>query len=145
MKKEIGILVVAGAPTFLEEINRELRRAGLSFRARQVETKEAFCYELPCYRADVIFSNHGRPALDGLTALALAREKRPDLPFIFVTTSPDEDAAHERVETGANDDVLRSPLSELAPMVRRALREANERATLREMALRVLTSRWMAR
>jgi DNA-binding response OmpR family regulator len=143
MKKEIGILVVARTSNFLEEIDGELRRAGLSFRARQVDTKEAFCYELQCHGADVIFSNHGLPGLDGWTALALAREKWPDVPFIFVTTSPHEDSAHEEVEVGAQCDALRSPLSKLPATLRRVLREANRRNKLREMELRVLTARWM--
>src|SRR5258708_17654287 len=34
-----------------------------------------------------ILSDHGLPAFDGFTALALAHQNAPDVPFIFVTGS----------------------------------------------------------
>ena len=145
MKKEIGILVIASAPTFLEEVSCKLRQSGLCFHTRQVDSRETLCHELQHQRTDIILSNHGLPALDGLTALALAKERRPEIPFVFVTTSPGETDARETIAALTSDSVFRSPLSKLATTLRRALREANKRARLRELELRALTSRWLGR
>ena len=142
MKKPIAILMVEDTHGFVMEINRQLLRSGLAFCAKRAATEEAFIHELVFHCPDVILSNGGLPSFDGLAALSIAREKRPDVPFIFVTDSPEAEAGRA-VEAGITSEVLKSPLSKLAPMVRRALREANKRNKLREMELRILTARWM--
>ncbi len=145
MKQPIGILIVEDTPEFVVKINRQLRRARLSFRTRRIACKQAFVHELECHRPDVILSNGGLPSFDGVTALAIAREKRPDVPFIFVTLAPEEEPVRETNGAGAAQGSLKSPLSQLGRTLRRALREAKAQAELRDMELRVLTARWMAR
>jgi len=61
----------------------------------------------------------------------MARQQKPDLPFIFVSGTMGEETAIEALKTGATDYVLKTRLSRLAPAVRRALREALERRELR--------------
>jgi two-component system response regulator len=100
---------------------------------------------LQCHRPDVILSNGGLPSFDGLTALAIAREKRPDVPFIIVAVAPEAKPLSELNSPGVAHGSLRSPLSELGRTVRRALREAKARTRLRELELMVLTSRWRRR
>src|SRR5436309_948567 len=63
-----------------------------------------------------------------LAALAIAREKCPDVPFIFVTGTMGEEVAIETLKKGATDYVLKTRLSRLVPSIHRALREARERA-----------------
>ena len=53
---------------------------------------------------------------------------RPGLPFIFVSGTLGEEVAIEALKIGATDYVLKSGLSRLAPSVKRALREAGDRA-----------------
>jgi PAS domain S-box-containing protein len=92
-----------------------------------VETREAFTRELEHDPPDLILSDHGLPCFDGFTALAIAREKCPYVPFIFVASSLGEQVAIETFESGATDYVLKSSLNRLVPAVQRALREAAER------------------
>src|SRR6202007_1169812 len=80
-------------------------------------------------------------SFDGLSALKLAHDARPNLPFIFVSGTLGEDVAIDALKIGATDYVLKTRLSRLVPSVQRALREARERAerqraeeTLREQA-----------
>src|SRR6266481_1957010 len=108
-------------------INHELRKGGLLFRAKRVETKEDFMHQLEEYPPDLILSDHGLPSFDGFTALALAGDKCPDVPFIFVTSALGEELTIATFESGATDYVLKHRLSNLAPAVQRALREAEER------------------
>ncbi len=99
----------------------------------RAQTRAEFIAGLQDGRLDLILADYKLPSFDGLTALQLALEARPDLPFIFVSGSLGEEVAIEAVKIGATDYVVKSRLSRLVPSVRRALREALERAE-RQMA-----------
>jgi len=105
-------------------INDELRRAGLRFDFKRVDTREAFIRELNENHPDIILSDHGLPAFDGLTALSVAKRRFPEIPFVFVTGAMGEEFAIKIFENGATDYVLKHHIDELAPAVRRALRRA---------------------
>jgi PAS domain-containing protein len=64
-------------------------------------------------------------------ALRIARQKRPDIPFIFVSGTIGEERAIESMKQGATAYVLKDHLERLAPAVRRALDQAAERAARR--------------
>ena len=132
MKKEIRILFVEDVPADVVMVNHELRKGGLAFRTKRVETKQSFVYELEHHPPDLILSDHGLPSFDGFTALAIARDKAPNVPFIFVTSSLGEQTAIETFESGATDYVLKKNLAKLVPAVQRALRGAQEQAEVRE-------------
>lgn len=128
MNKELRVLVVEDTPADMALINHELRRAGLRFRSRRVESRDAFLHELEHHAPDIILSDHGVPGFDGFAALAEARNRCPDAPFIFVTGAPRDDAVRQTLHSGADDYVLKSHLNLLGPAVERALREAATRA-----------------
>lgn len=132
MSKEIRILILEDVPADVVRINHELRRGGLSFRSKRVETKADFLRELQHNPPDIILSDHGLPSFDGFTALAIAKDQCPDVPFIFVTGSLGEQGAVETLKSGATDYVLKNRPADLVPAVQRALREAEERAKRRE-------------
>ncbi|HWD91650.1 MAG TPA: ATP-binding protein [Verrucomicrobiae bacterium] len=128
MNKELRVLVVEDSPQDMVLINHELRRAGFRFRARRVESRDAFLHELEYHPPDIILSDHGVPGFDGFAALAEARNRCPEAPFIFVTGAPREDVVRQTLHSGADDYVLKSHLNLLGPAVERALREATARA-----------------
>jgi PAS domain S-box-containing protein len=138
VNNELSILVMEDIAADVVLINHELRKGGLAFRSKRVETREDFVRELRENPPDLIFSDHGLPAFDGFSALAIAREKCPDTPFIFVTASMGEELAAETFKSGATDYVLKTRLSNLVPAVQRALHLAEERTrrTQAEEALR---------
>jgi PAS domain S-box-containing protein len=76
---------------------------------------------------DLIISDYSLPAFDGITAQRLAGERRPDLPFVFVSGTMGEEVAIERLNAGATDYVLKQRLGRLPRAVRRALKEAQNR------------------
>src|SRR5215472_16651416 len=127
MSKEIHVLVIEDSPQDMALINFELRKAGLRFRSRRAESRDAFLHELEHHSPDIILSDHGVPGFDGLAALAEARSRCPSAPFIFVTGAPREEAAKTTLQSGADDYVLKDHLNLLGPTIERALRESDSR------------------
>jgi len=127
VKSELRILILEDVASEVVLINHELRRGGFTFRSKRVETEEDFLHELQHEPPDVILSDHGLPGLDTFQALAVARKKCPDVPFIFVTGSMGEERAVEALKSGATDYILKGRLSNLAPAVKKALEQVAER------------------
>jgi PAS domain S-box-containing protein len=77
---------------------------------------------------DLIVSDYRLPGFDGLEALALARARRPDVPFLFVSGAIGDEIAVESLKAGATDYLLKDRPARLVPAIRRALAEAEESA-----------------
>ena len=115
------------------ENDAELSKAMLLARWPQshyvrVDNRADFITALEESEIDVILCDYTLPGFDGTKALALAREKRPEVPFLFVSGTIGEDAAIEALKNGATDYVLKHRLMRLIPAVARALAEAEEHA-----------------
>jgi PAS domain S-box-containing protein len=110
-----------------ELIQATLESAGITCQINRVQNRDEFSQALRQGEYDIILGDYRLPTYDGVSALRLARELRPDLPFIFVSGTLGEDAAIESFTQGATDYVLKQRLSRLVPAVERALREAENR------------------
>lgn len=130
MEEKLRILLLEDVPTDAELAERELRNAKISFSSTRVATKEAYLAEL-ANKPDIILADYSLPGFDGSEALVIAREKCPDVPFVFVSGAIGEERAIESLKSGATDYVLKQRLSRLVPAVRRALRETKERTERR--------------
>src|SRR6185295_9434207 len=73
---------------------------------------------------DLIMSDFTLPPFNGGVALEMARERRPDVPFIYVSGTIGEETAVNALLAGATDYVVKHNLKRLVPAVTRALREA---------------------
>ena len=138
MEKELRILILEDVAAHAELMAHELRKARMTFSARRVATRETFLKGLHDFNPDLILADYSLPTFDGMAALSIAREERPDVPFVFVSGAIGEELAIETLKQGATDYVLKQRLTRLAPAARRALSEAEERAARRqaESALR---------
>jgi PAS domain S-box-containing protein len=132
VKKELRILVIEDVAADVVLLNRELQAGGLTFHAKRVDTREDFLREVEHHPPDLILSDHGLPGFDGFTALAIARERCPETPFIFVTGSMGEELAIDSLRSGATDYVLKTRMSNLVPAIERALRVSEERTKRRQ-------------
>src|SRR5262244_1895353 len=110
-----------------ELIQAALDNEGIVSDVARVETRVDFLAALEQGGFDVVLADYTLPSFDGLSALNLARETCPDVPFIFVSGTLGEEVAIEALKIGATYYVLKERLSRLGPSVRRALREAKER------------------
>src|SRR5512143_2586611 len=137
-QKQVKILSLEDSEEDAELMALELRRGGLLFRLKRVWTREAFLREIEDFSPEIIISDYTLPTYDGLSALTDARQKCPDVPFVFLSGTMGEDFAIETLTQGATDYVLKSRLSRLVPAVNRSLQVAEERRerSRAELALR---------
>jgi two-component system cell cycle sensor histidine kinase/response regulator CckA len=103
-----------------------LQEAGIPCTSLRVDTKPSYVKALEDGSFDLIISDLAMPAFDGMSALEMARQRRPELPFIFVSGTLGEEAAIHSLLNGATDYVLKHRFSRLIPAVQRALAEAGE-------------------
>src|SRR5690242_12596399 len=141
LPERIRILMVEDVATDAELEVRELRRAGLAIEHRLVDTEQGFQSVLPQFNPHLIISDFSMPHFDGMSALALARELAPDVPFIFVSGTIGEEYAIRALKNGATDYVLKTNLVRLPAAVERALQDARERAARRETEKRLAEAR----
>jgi len=126
MDKELRIVMLDANSADAASVEQELRRAGISFNARRVETRQQFEESLEQFAPHLVLADYWLPSFDGISALALSLEKAPGVPFIFVSGALGEELAIDAMKNGATDYVLKVGLSRLVPAVRRALRESEE-------------------
>jgi PAS domain S-box-containing protein len=128
MKPNLRILNLEDTPEDAE-LNREMISARWpDCQFVRVETRADYVSALEVGGFDIILSDYTIPGFDGRQALLLAREKRPEIPFIFVSGTIGEDTAIEALKNGATDYVLKHRPIRLIPAVDRALREVKEHA-----------------
>jgi hypothetical protein len=131
MSKVLRILHLEDDVADAELVRDTLEIAGMSCDVTRVETEARFCAALQNGEFDLVLADYTLPSFDGLSALNLARQRRPELPFIFVSGTLGEEVSIEALKIGATDYVLKTRLARLVPSVQRALGEGRERAELR--------------
>jgi diguanylate cyclase (GGDEF)-like protein/PAS domain S-box-containing protein len=140
MEEELRILILDDTPGEEELILRALRSGGLDFSARCVSSTEQFARELEDFKPDLILSDCEVSGFQGLSALSLAKEKFPDVPFLYLSATNDAAAAVEALHSGASDYLSKDRLSHLAPSLLRARKESRERIRRKQIDLAIRTT-----
>ena len=117
----IRILLLEDCNTDAQLVEVELRRAGLDFIERRAVIRRDFERALREFHPDIIIADHRLPQFSGIAALHLVRQHAPDVPFILLTGSLDEETAVEYMKAGATDYVLKGRMDRLGPAVQGAL------------------------
>src|SRR5580658_2009809 len=138
MRAPLRILYLEDDPRDAELVQGTLEAGGIDCDLTRVETQDELAAALQQGGFDLILADYTLPAFDGLSALKVAQQGWPQLPFIFVSGTLDEEVAIESLKIGATDYVFKTRLARIVPSVLRALREADERIERRraEEALR---------
>jgi two-component sensor histidine kinase len=125
------ILLLEDSPLDAELIREHLEGISPEPTIIRAETRADYMMALDARGFDLILSDFSLPDFDGMTALEMASEQVPDVPFIFVSGVLGEEVAIESFRRGATDYVLKQRLIRLRAAVERALAEAREKAALR--------------
>jgi len=127
----LRILYLEDEPKDAELVQGSLEAEGIVCDLTRADTQAGFLTLLQQGGFDLILADYTLPLFDGISALRIAQEIRPEVPFIFVSGTMGEELAIEALKMGATDYVFKTRLSRIAPSVRRALREAEERSQRR--------------
>ncbi|BAZ98935.1 sensor histidine kinase [Methanothermobacter sp. EMTCatA1] len=139
------ILILEDVPLDVELMEREIRRAGIEFISETADNEEDFIRAIDEFRPDVILADHSLPSFDGLSALSIARERCPWVPFIFVSGKIGEEFAVEALKAGATDYVLKSNFSKVPIAIKRAIREIEKEQELERTRQSLIESNWQLR
>jgi DNA-binding NarL/FixJ family response regulator len=136
--RALRILHLEDDPLDAELIRATLADGSIECEIAQVQTRTGFAAALKSGGFDLVLADYSLPAFDGLSALKIAQEVRPEVPFVLVSGALGEERAIEALKEGATDYVLKQRLERLVPAVRRAISEAEERTERKraEKALR---------
>ena len=127
MEKPLRILHLEDDPDFVALVSDMLKEEGLSAEMTSTQCFQDFISALRGNAFDLILADYSLPTCNGLQALHAVREKDPNTPFVLISGTIGEHAAIECLRCGATDYVLKNKLERLAPTVRRAVKEAEER------------------
>ena len=138
MNPPLRVLLVEDSEADAELLARELKRAGFDVTWERVQSAAHLERALERSPWDIIVGDNSMPGFSGTEALALVRSRGLDIPFIFVSGTMGEDLAAQALEAGAGDALAKGNLRRLIPVIRRELRDAEERRGRRqtEAALR---------
>ena len=146
MARPLRVLFVDDNPDDTGLLLREIRKAGYEVTHERVDTAAGLEEALARGRWDVVLADYSMPHFDGLRALALARSRGHDGPFILVSGTIGEDVAVESMKAGADDYVMKGSLTRLVPAIEREVREAENRRqrTAGKRALEISQQRFRA-
>lgn len=146
MSAPLSVLIVEDSTDDARLLVRHLQQAGHEVHHERVETAEALAAALKGRDWDVVLSDYRLPDFDAGAALAVLQESGLDTPFIVVSGIIEEQVAVDLMRRGADDFIMKSNLSRLAPAVVREIADADERRERRraEKALRESEGRFRA-
>jgi two-component system, sensor histidine kinase and response regulator len=123
MENNLRILIVEDLESDAEIVKRVLSHEGIKFEDLIVETKDDFVMALSGFKPDLIISDYSMPQFTGMKALLIRQELAPNVPFVLVTGSMNEDVAVECMKAGADDYVIKQNLIRLIPAINAAMQK----------------------
>ena len=133
MSAPLRVLHLEDSPDDAILVRRKLRAEFPRCEVIRVDEEAAFRAVLKAGAVHLIVSDYRVPGFHGMTAMAVAREVCPDVPFLFLSGVLGDELAVDCLKAGATDYLLKDRPARLGPAVRRALAEADVRAKRKQM------------
>jgi signal transduction histidine kinase len=143
MKGPLHILHLEDDPDDAALVQSALEGDGVACAVTRVENQADFVAALERGGIDLILSDFSLPGFDGLAAVEIVRTRWPDVPLIMVSGTLGEERAIDALKNGATDYVLKERLARLAPAVRRAMQEVDERSERHRLEARAIDGQKM--
>ena len=131
------VLLLEDNPHDAELVELELRRGGVDVELTRVWNRDTYV-ELLDPGPDLVISDYNLPGFDGLSALALLRERHHETPFILVSGALGEELAVSAMRQGVSDYLLKDRLTRLPNAVRMALEGVRLRREKEQLQQRLL-------
>ena len=136
MQKPLKLLMIEDSECDAELLAHAIRKGGYEVMYKRVDTRETLRASL-LESWDLVVSDHSMPGFSGMAALAMVREKCPDVPFIFVSGTIGEDIAVDAMRVGAQDYIMKGNLARFLPAIDRELRESKNRTEHKKTEMRM--------
>lgn len=137
MTPTLRVLIVDDSEHDASVVVRALSAAGFVVEHERVWTAKALTAALRRGMWDLTIADYSLPGLGPGDALRLLQRHGADMPFIFVSSTPGEEAAVDAMKAGAHNYVRKDALKRLVLAVRHELREAEARREERRHAQQV--------
>lgn len=121
LDKPVKILFAEDNQDDLDLAMRELTQNGIEHTALNVISPEKFIEALHNFKPDIIISDLRMPFFDGIQTLQFSLLHNPDIPFIMLTGSNDEETAVSCMKAGAFDYIIKDRLNMLPFSVKEAI------------------------
>jgi signal transduction histidine kinase/ActR/RegA family two-component response regulator len=129
--KEIRVLFVEDSEDDVGLLCDHLRLGGYQVTYEQVQTADGLRAALHRGNWDIVISDFSLPRFSGMDALAITLREEAETPFILISGTVGEEVAVESIKAGASDYLMKNNLIRFVPAVSRAIRESNERKSIR--------------
>jgi PAS domain S-box-containing protein len=136
----LRILIVDDSKDDAELLIITLQNGGYEVESEVVDTADSMRTALENQNWDVITSDHSMPKFDAIHALEIAKELRPDLPFIILSGEIDLNIAVSLMQSGAKDYIQKRELVRILPVIERELMECNLRRIQKKIETDLITS-----
>ncbi len=127
MPTPLRVLIIEDSEDDLKLIVLALERAGFSITYERVQTAEELREALISDPWHLVVSDYSLPELNAPTALEVLRELDPDLPFVVVSGTLEEEMASDLLQMGVSDYVLKRNLARLESIVKREMEATEQR------------------
>ncbi|WFB37745.1 PAS domain S-box protein [Kiritimatiellota bacterium B12222] len=123
MSTPTRILLIEDSSADAELVEREVRRTLPHSEYMCVETEQDFIAALSSFTPDIILSDYTLPQFSGMAALELAKANVPEIPFILVTGSVNEETAVNCMKAGAWDYLIKEHITRIGPGILNAMEQ----------------------
>jgi signal transduction histidine kinase len=129
--KQLHVLLVGAVDAAM--VVRALCQDGFEVTTDVVQDEAAFIRALDAHAPEIVLADYNLPDWKGMEALKVLRSEGHDIPMILVSGAVGDVTAVECIKQGVTDYVLKDGLARLPEVIRRALREKNERSLRQKM------------
>jgi signal transduction histidine kinase len=126
MKENIKVLILEDNTADADLVIRHLKKSGMSFVSKIVESRKLFEESLDTFLPDIILSDFSLPSFDAASAFKIIKERNLVIPFIIISGTIGEENAVMLIKEGVTDYVSKNNFSSLFQKIGRALKEAEE-------------------
>ena len=132
MAENLSVLFVEDLITDFELALYEIKKVNPDIISKRVDTQDDYVNALHHFKPDIIISDYIMPEFNGMIALDIKKEIAPDIPFIMLTGSTNEETAVQCMKAGADDYVIKEHIKRLPLSISSALTNAQVRKEIKD-------------